>query len=413
MYKHRHIEAKLKKLSLYSKIILITGARQVGKSTLLENVFPNLFMATFDPEEDVFSAKEDPNLFLKDHPAPIILDEIQYAPQLLNNIKRIVDRSPTCPQYFMTGSQNLSMLKTVAESLAGRVTILELGAMTIYEQLDCAEQPTWLDRYLAAPRDLASLVTGLLTNTSPIAMLWRGGMPGYLQVPDELLHDRLSSYIKTYIQRDIRTLGQIEDIQAFTQFLGIMAALTAQEINYDQLGREIDVAGPTAKKWIGLLRQSYQWKDIPAYHGNTIKRITKKRKGYFTDTGIACFLQRISSPDALRNNPLRGALFETLIVNTIEALLSTMPFQAQLYHWRSSGGAEVDIIIALDNKLYPIEIKMQSTLTKYDARGIRAFRETYQGTGVEVMPGLIIYAGSECYRVEEDVLALPWNCAVR
>ncbi|MDQ5940477.1 MAG: ATP-binding protein [Candidatus Dependentiae bacterium] len=393
--------------------MLITGARQVGKSTILENMFPDLFMATFDPELDILSARKDPELFLQEHPAPIILDEIQYVPQLLNVIKRVVDRSEACPQYLMTGSQNLSTLQSVAESLAGRVTILPLAPMTIYEQLGMTEKPTWLERYLAHPHDLKSYVTGVVPNLSPIRTIWRGGMPGYLDLPEDLLQDKLQSYVQTYIQRDVRTLGSVKDLEDFTAFFGLVAALTAQEINYEQLGRDLDMAGASAKKWIALLKQSYQWKDIPAYSGNTIKRVSSKPKGYFTDTGLACLLQRVPSPEALRSHPLRGALFETLIVNTIDTILSMLPFKAQLYHWRTGGGAEVDLVIAFDNKLYPIEIKMQTNISKYDARGLAAFRETYAGKGPEVMPGLIIYAGTDCYRIEENTLLLPWHCLVR
>jgi predicted AAA+ superfamily ATPase len=412
MFKNRHIAAKLQQISAYSKVVLITGARQVGKSTILQHTFPSLPLITFDPDVDIRGAKADPGLFLQDHPAPIILDEIQYAPQLLNYIKRIVDQSSTRPQYLLTGSQNLALISSVAESMAGRVTILPMAPLTIYEQLDLAEQPTWLDYYLANPSELISRVKGTLTTASPLELIWRGGMPGYLEIPNSLLHDTIASYLQTYIQRDIRALENIQDIEGFTDFFGIMAGLTAQEINYNHLGREIEVAGTRAKKWVSLLKQNYQWKDISAYDGNTTKRISQKKKGYLTDTGIACFLQHISSPEALRTHPKRGALFETYIVNTIDTLLNTLPFGAKLYHWRSGNNAKVDLIIAVDNKLYPIEIKMQSTLTKYDARGIKAFRETYQNNTVTVMPGIIIYAGSDCYRIDEHVIALPWNCAV-
>lgn len=412
MFKNRHISNKLQKISASSKVVLITGARQVGKSTILQNTFPNLPLITFDPDTDIRGAKADPGLFLKDHPAPIILDEIQYVPQLLSHIKRIVDQSSDRPQYLLTGSQNLAMLSSVAESMAGRVIILPMGPMTIYEQMDCVSQPTWLERYLENPSTLISFVVGTLTIASPLELIWRGGMPGYLETPNDVLHDSIASYIQTYIQRDIRALENIQDIEGFTDFFGIMAGLTAQEINYNQLGREIDVAGVRAKKWVALLKQNYQWKDIPAYDGNTIKRISQKKKGYLTDTGIACYLQHISSPEALRSNPKRGALFETYIVNMIDTLLSAFPFTTKLYHWRSGNNAEVDLVIALDNKLYPIEIKMQSTLNKYDARGLKAFRETYQNNTVTIMPGLIIYAGSDCYRIDEETIALPWNCKV-
>jgi len=413
MYKKRHIEQKLTQLSLYSKVMLITGARQVGKSTMLEHLFPSVPLVTFDPFEDVLGAKKDPMLFLKNHPSPIILDEIQFVPQLLNAIKRLVDKSPAKPQYLLTGSQNLSMLKTVSESLAGRVTILQLSPMTIYEQFDHTERPSWLQRYLEDPQNLKSYIVGRVDDINVTTAIWRGGMPGYQDVPNELFHSRVASYLETYIARDVRATNDIESVEPFVHFVGIMAALTAQEINQDQLGREIDIAGATAKKWLALLTQSYQWRSIPAYHGNALKRIAKKHKGYFTDTGLACYLQFISTPAALLSHPLRGALFETYMANTIQALLGTLSFEPQLYHWRSNGGAEVDLVISFDNKLYPIEIKMASSLSKYDARGIQAFKETYKASGCMVMPGIIIYAGEDCYHVEEDVLALPWNSLAR
>jgi len=335
------------------------------------------------------------------------------VPQLLNVIKRIVDESPQKPQYFMTGSQNLSMLSTVFESMAGRIGILQLDPMTIYEQLDMADAPVWLYRYLEDPQNMKSYITGVMSDLQLTTVLWRGGMPGLLDIPDQFLHRYLSTYVKTYIDRDVRLASDVDDIDSFTDFFGIVAALTAQELNYDHLGREIGVAGSKAKKWLTSLQQGYQWRSIPAYDGNAIKRVVKKRKGYIADTALACYMQQIQSPHALMAHPLRGALFETFVVNTIEALLNALPSKPKLYHWRSDGGAEVDLIIAMDNKLYPIAIKMTSRLSGHDTRGLRAFRETYKNHEVKVMPGLIIYVGQDCYRLDEDTLALPWNCLAR
>jgi predicted AAA+ superfamily ATPase len=178
MFKNRHISKKLQKISASSKVVLITGARQVGKSTILQNTFPNLPLITFDPDTDIRGAKADPGLFLKDHSAPIILDEIQYVPQLLSHIKRIVDQSSDRPQYLLTGSQNLAMLSSVAESMAGRVIILPMGPMTIYEQMDCVSQPTWLERYLENPSTLISFVVGTLTIASPLELYGVAACPG-------------------------------------------------------------------------------------------------------------------------------------------------------------------------------------------------------------------------------------------
>jgi len=408
MYKPRHIEQLLRSISAYSKVILITGARQVGKSTLLANSFPDLQTFLFDSGNDRFNAKSDPDFFLKTNQPPIILDEIQYVPQLLSSIKRFVDQSPQRPQYFLTGSQNLAMLSTVAESMAGRVTILPLGPMTVYEQAGRGLATSWLHHYLHSPHTLRSHIKGALGAQTLISTIWRGGMPGYANIPDEFLHREMASYVETYINRDVRDMGEAGNVEDFTNFFSIMAVKTGQEINFDELGRELAIPGKKAKNWLALLSQGYQWRSIPPYHGNTEKRITHKRKGYIPDTGLACYLQHIPSPLALQGHPLRGALFETLMVNTIQALLDTMPFSAQLYHWRTNGGAEVDLVISLNGKLYPIEMKMSTQLSKHDTRGLRALRETYDN----VMPGIILYAGSDCYPIDEHTLALPWDAVV-
>lgn len=409
MYKRRHIESVLKKLAPLFKVILITGARQVGKSTLLRNVFPGTPVVTFEPVKDILNARKDPELFLQNHSQPLILDEIQYAPELLATLKRVVDESDTKPQYFMTGSQNLSMLKSVTESMAGRVGIIHLSSLTPYEQGEHTQRPSWLEHYLNNPDTLKDKVVGTDTTTTLVSALWRGGMPGFLQTPDELLNYQIGSYISTYIERDIRSFIELESLTSFEQFFGIIAALSAQEINYSHLGRELSISNISIKRWLGLLEQSYQWRTIPAYHGNAIKRVTSKKKGYLTDTGIACYLQHISSPQALLNHPLRGALFETFVANIIHALIGTLPFRPAMYHWRSNGGAEVDLVLTINGELYPIEMKMTSSLSKYDARGIEAFRQTYHSPRSPVRLGLIIYAGSQCHYITENVLALPWN----
>ncbi len=413
MYKPRHIEKHIQEMSRYFKVILINGARQVGKTTLLKNLYPQLAQFTFDPSEDIYNIKTEPSFFLKRYAPPIILDEIQYAPELLPAIKRFVDENPERPQYFMTGSQNLALLKSVSESMAGRVGIVDLWPMTIYERYNQVDNAYWLHCYLTDPQSLHKHIQGTLTNADVLHTLWSGGMPGYSETPDTLLYKQFSSYIKTYVERDIRTLGEITAINDFTSFMGIMAALTAQEINYAQLGREIDITGPTAKKWLSILEQTFQWRSIPAYSTNIIKRVSLKKKGYFTDTGLACYLQHISNPEALLSHPLRGALFETMVVNTITSLLSCMPFEPQLYHWRSNGGAEVDLIIAFDNKLYPIEIKMKTVLNGNDLRGLKAFKSTYQTTTTTVMPGIVIYLGEHCLLLDDDIFAVPWNGLAR
>lgn len=415
MYHARHLEQKIKSLSKQFKIILITGARQVGKSTLLAHLFPTLKQIVFDPVQDLYRAKEDPDLFLSNFQPPIVLDEIQYAKELLPSIKRYVDASDKCGLYFLTGSQNLNVLKHVAESLAGRVGILHLEGFSLYEMANAVKSdedsrlfPQWLSDYLSHPSDLPVNFSGIFQNIPPLfESLWRGGMPGITDMPNENLNTYFSSYIGTYIERDVRLIENVSDLSTFNRFVILMAALTAQEINFSEIGRELGISRSTAERWLAVLIHSYQWREIWPFHGNLIKRVSKRSKGYFTDAGIACYLNRISSPIHLAEHPLRGALFETFCVSNISKLMSTLPFEPQLYHWRSSGGAEVDLILEQDNQLFPIEIKCKTQLSKHDARGIHAFKETYPHR--KIMPGLIIYAGTECYSIAQDVIAFPWN----
>ena len=411
-YRHRQAEKKLLQLKSFFKVVLITGARQVGKSTLLAHLLPEVKAIVMDPVQDLYGARQDPDLFLDNFPPPLILDEIQYAPELLPALKRRVDRVDTPGQYFLTGSQNLGALRSVAESMAGRVGILQLDGMTACEWVGLGEQDGWLAAYLSAPGRLPERVAGTLEELRGLGrFLWRGTLPGLLDAPEEMVPDYFRSYVQTYIERDVRLMEDIRELAGFGRFLGLAGALTAQEVNASQFGRDVGVTPATARKWLDLLVNTHQWLELFAYQGNTIKRLSGKRKGCLRDTGMACHLQRISSPEALLVSPLLGALFETWAINDVMRQGNILAVPPQAYHWRTGGGAEVDLILERDGKLYPIEIKCRTNLSRHDARGLRAFRETYPGA--PVMPGLIIYAGSQCYRVDEHTLALPWNVRLR
>ena len=405
-YRQRHIEEKFTEYAKYFKVVLVTGARQVGKSTLLAQLLPGVKTFVFDPVQDHYGVRQDPDLFLENFPPPLILDEVQYVPELLSALKRKVDSRNEAGQYFLTGSQNLGLLRSVSESMAGRVGILQLEGMTIHEMSDRPDS-LWLQSFLASPERLLKEHQGLLEVPPLSQVLWRGSLPGTIELPDSILPDYFRSYIQTYVERDIRMLEDIRELATFSRFLGLSAALTAQEINASHLGREIGIAPATGRRWLDLLTYSYQWLELFPYHGSTIKRVSGKRKGYWRDTGIACSLQRISSPDSLAISPLFGAMFETWVVNSIFRQASLLPTPPQLYHWRTSGGAEVDLVMELDGRLYPVEVKAKSILSGHDTSGLRAFRQTYEAD--KVGPGLVIYAGRECYRLDLDTIALPWN----
>ncbi len=409
-YRIRHAESRLAELARFFKVVLVTGARQVGKSTLLTHAFPTHRVVVFDPIQDLYGARHDPDLFLRNFPPPLILDEIQYAPELLPALKRRVDQMEATGQYLLSGSQNLAVLKSVAESMAGRVGILELCGLTVAELTDKGRKPGWLSGYLEDPETLVSRVGSQPPpdeSEPPSRLLWRGSMPGLLDAPDSIVPDYLRSYIKTYVDRDIRSMENIRQLTVFGRFLGLAAALTAQEINASQLGRDVGVTPSTARRWLDLLGNTYQWRELPPYHGNTIKRLSGKRKGYLGDTGLAAHLQRLSSPGAVAVSPLLGALFETWVINDVHGQFVQQDMPPQSYHWRTGGGAEVDLILERDGRMYPIEIKCKSNLSGHDTRGLRAFRDTYPHK--EVMTGLIVYPGTECYRIDRHTIAMPWN----
>ncbi|MES2345065.1 MAG: ATP-binding protein [Chlamydiota bacterium] len=407
-YLPRHLEKQILESSKYFKAILLLGARQAGKSTLLSHLFPEVKAIVFEPIQDLYKARQDPELFLDSFPAPLILDEVQYVPELLSTLKRKMDRSDAKGQYFLTGSQNFSMLKSIAESMAGRVAIFHVDNFTPQELLGLGAEEGWLPRYLDDPQNFYKGRQSFSSSLLPLVeFLFRGTFPATSELPTSQIPLYFRSYLQTYVDRDVRLQEDIRQLAEFDRFLGICSSLTAQEINASHLGREIGVSPHTARRWLDLLTFTYQWHELLPYHGNTIKRISGKKKGYFKDTGFACYLQKIESPESLAISPKLGSIFETWVVNYIHQQFAMLTVPPNTYHWRSAGGAEVDLILERNGKFYPIEMKCKTNLTKADLSGLKAFRSSY--LKMNIMPGLVIYAGSESYKLDEDTLALPWN----
>jgi len=405
-YQKRLLEDKLRRFSTHFPAIVLTGARQVGKSTLLQHLLPHAEHITFDPIIDVGNARQDPELFLDHLHLPVILDEIQYSPELLPVIKRRIDANKQPGQYWLTGSQNLGVLKNVSESLAGRAAVLSLFPMTLTEQYDNAS--AWLVRYLNDPHAFLAQPCSRLTSDASLSVhVWRGGYPGLIGLDNDLLSAELNAYLHTYIERDVRLVSEVSDLQEFSRFVQLLANLTAQEIHFTQLGREIGISPQTARRWLNVLKSTYQWIELPAYSGNTLKRVTSKNKGYFIDSGMACHLMHISSPLTLLGHPKLGALFETYIVNDVLRQLAPLSSNPAVYHWRSHGGAEVDLLIEMDNVYYPIEIKCKTRPSRGDVRGIQAFRETYPDA--VLAPGLLISAIDKILPLGSDCFAIPYD----
>ena len=407
-YLNRHLEPRLLRHAKAFKTVLVAGARQVGKCTLLEHVFPNVRKVVFDPVQDLYGARSDPDQFLETFRTPLILDEVQYAPELLPALKRRVDRSDGTGQYFLTGSQNLAVLRDVSESLAGRVGILRLDGLTPAEEAGKADTQSWLVDYLSDANGLAgniNRVQTLETRHSLCRHLWRGALPALVPLDDEDVPAYLGSYVQTYVERDVRRMADLSDMAHFGRFLRLSGALTGQETFQAQFGRELGISPKTARAWLNLIVWSYQWLELPAYSGNAIKKLSSKPKGHLQDTGLACYLNAIPSPESLLASPHFGNIFESWGVGWIHRQIQRLSLAPTMYHWRTQNGAEVDVVLDYNGKLFPIEFKAATFLSNHDTRGIQAFRSTYNNA----QPGVIIYGGNLPYRLSEHAIAIPWN----
>ncbi len=404
MYKRRLLEEKIIELFQYYPVLAVLGARQVGKSTLVENLFGNKVESiVFDPVVDVENARQDPEFFLQNHPPPVFLDEIQYAPELLGPIKRQVDRLKQKGLYILSGSQHLAVMRDIAESMAGRVAVVPLYPMTRREVAGL-ESSAFLKNWIQGEMALDAVSASSTELLYP--RIWRGGYPGVMDLPAHMISVYWQSYLQTYIERDVRTVANIGSLQTFGQFIRLLAALSAQEINHAHLGRELGVDRKTAQTWLETVQSTFLWFSLPAFSRNPVKRIAGRAKGYFADTGFICQLQKISAPEAIGGHPLQGALFETWVVMEIIKTIQAWPMPPNIYHFRSYGGAEVDLLLEMDGTLYPIEIKAKSNPTRNDGRGIAAFRECFPKE--KIGPGLIICAVERPIKLAEQLVAVPW-----
>lgn len=409
MYIRRILTDKLYKLVESFPVVVISGARQVGKSTLLQNTLGiEAEIVVFDPVIDIENARQDPELFLDNHPTPLILDEIQYAPELVSSIKRRIDFNRTPGQYILTGSQQWGVMKSMSESLAGRAVFLDLYGFCLLEISQSNFKMPWIARWLDSPDMFLATSQSQVTHKITLyEQLWRGFLPEAQSLAAEVIPDFLSAYQRTYIERDVRLLAEVSNLQLFGRFLQLVSALTAQEINYSQLGRELGLTPQTAQRWLDILKATFQWFEIPAYSGNLVKRISNKSKGYIADTGLACLTQAISTPKAIGGHPLWGAMFETAVATELKkqaAFLSPMP---NFYHWRAYSGAEVDIILEYNGMLYPIEIKAKTNPSRCDASGVSAFRKKYPE--LNLSRGLVIAPCSSVIQLSDNDYAVPWD----
>ncbi len=381
----RVLEAKLRGLARKFPVVTVTGPRQSGKTTLCRAAFPEKAYTSLEAPDVRAYAQRDPRGFLADHRQGAILDEVQRVPDLLSYLQPEVDARPVRGRFILTGSANLALLQSVSQSLAGRTALLNL-------------LPLSLDEIRLFPR----APDGLLD------MLWRGGFPAIFD-RDLSPPDWYSSYVGTYLERDLRLLLNVGDLTTFQTFLRLCAGRTAQLLNLSALGADCGVTHGTGRSWISVLEASFVAYRVPPFHSNVAKRLVKTPKLHLYDSGLACYLLGIRSPDHLREHPLRGAIFETWVASEIVKARVHRGLPASLFHARDRKGAEVDLVLERNEGLLLVEAKSAATVADDFFAGLEAVAPRLApARGGKTPQRVVVYGGTERQQRSQG-LVLPWS----
>ena len=404
MYIKRTIEKEIINASKYYPVIMVCGQRQVGKSTMLNHIKEeNRKYVSLDDRNARRLAHEDPDLFFDTYGYPIIIDEFQKEPQILDKIKDIVDKlsydgKDNNGLFWLTGSQKFKMMKNVTESLAGRVAVFELSSLT---QAEISGE----EGKIFSPKieELQNKSIKPLSVHEIYNSIFRGGMPKI--VSTDINRDKYySDYINTYLERDIRELEQIGKLNEFYDFLVYMAARTAQELQYDEIAKSIGVSSPTAKSWVAILERSGIIFILHPYYKNITDRLVKRPKVYFMDTGLAAYLCRWPNAETLENGNMDGTFLETYVVSEIvKSYYNAGRPVNNLYYYRDIDKKEIDLLVVDAQNIYPIEIKKNaqpnhpdknfSVLTKFD---------------LNIKPGIVICMSNELVPYNKNC----WYCPI-
>ena len=357
-YISRHMENRILELSRSYSAILLTGPRQAGKTTMLRELAKKENLGrkyvTLDDLTERDMAKNDPTLFLQLHQPPVLIDEVQYAPELFTYIKIHIDEHHNPGDFWMIGSQIFRLMRGVQESLTGRVALLHMSPMSQREIIGapCVPFKTSMEQLLAERDHIQPVTTPEL-----FARLWRGSMPGLIdgQAPDRNVF--YSSYLSTYVERDVRELSGNVDALKFNRFVTAVAARCSQLLNYNALAEDSDIDIHTSKAWISILETLGIIFLLHPYSNNVLKRTIKTPKVYFYDTGLVCYLTRWSSPEVAESGAMSGALLENYTVSEIMKSYQNAGLEPYLYFYRDRDAKEIDVILEGDGRLCPLEIK--------------------------------------------------------
>lgn len=355
-YINRDLEEKIKSASKEYACILITGARQVGKSTVLKQLMDdNREEVLLDDIEERKLASKDPALFLQMHSLPILIDEVQYAPELFSYIKMAIDKGAAPGSFWLTGSQPFKLMELAQESLAGRIAIIHMPSLSQHEIYGNDEtEPFSIDLEKLKKRNKINKPADL---NEIYRRIWSGSLPGHISgkyTDRDLFY---SSYLQTYIERDVKEIADIDDTMLFSDFIRSAACRAGQMLNVSDIAQDVGISNDTAKRWLKILEKSDIVFFLRPYSNNLLKRTIKTPKMYFFDTGLVAYLTRYSSPEVLANGAINGAILENYVVSEIIKTYHNNAKECLMWYYRDTNSNEIDLVIESDGMLHPIEIK--------------------------------------------------------
>ena len=381
MWINRKYELTLKNLSDQFPVVVVTGARQVGKTSLVRKVFPDIAYVSLDIPSIAEQAEQNPDSFLNSQKEPLIIDEVQYAPSLFRYLKARVDTDKRPGRFILTGSQNFLLMQEISESLAGRCGILNMMNLSLSEVADSIK------------------VYG------ENEYIFNGGFPELYARPEIDPHFWHTSYLSTYLERDVRNILNVGSLRDFDRFLRAVAARTAQILSYSELARDIGIAPNTAKQWISVLQASGQIILLEPYYKNLGKRLVKSPKLYMSDTGLAAFLMGFQNWENVLRNPVVGALWETHVITQVVKHYYSQGKIVPLWFWRTVQGAEVDLLIEQGGQFVAIEAKFAENPDKKSLKGINALRKLYGDENL--VAGYIASRTAHPYTISGNIQAVP------
>jgi uncharacterized protein len=381
MWINRKYEPTLTALFQQFPAVVVTGARQVGKTSLVRQSFPDFDYATLDVPSVAEQAERSPEAFIQSHSEPLIIDEVQYAPSLFRYLKVKIDEKKRPGRFILTGSQNFALMQNITESLAGRCGLLNMLNLSASE-LKESRHPFSETEYI-----------------------FKGGWPELYEKPEINPHFWYGAYFSTYLERDVRNILNVGNLRDFDRFLRAVAVRTAQVLSYSDLARDVGISPNTAKQWISVLQSSGQIMLLEPYHRNLGKRLVKSPKIYMADTGLAAFLMGFEDWDSVLRHPIAGALWETHVVMQVFKHYASQAKIVPLWFWRTAQGAEVDLLIERGGRFIAVEAKFAESPGAAALKGMQALQKFYGEKSL--IAGYIASRTNRPYPVSDGIQAVP------